>query len=164
MPKTDAGQRKVPLTPMVVNTLREWKLACPKGDLDLVFPSGSGKVEGHSNIVNRGMIPTMIAAGVTVVTGKNENGQPVLGAKYSGLHDQRHWFASWCINRRSEGGLELSPKQVQKRMGHSNIAVTLDTYSHLFPSDDEQDDLEIGLSLGRVFKRHAIQDTIMAPR
>jgi hypothetical protein len=36
-PKSDAGKRDVPLVPMVVNTLREWKLACPKGDLGLVF-------------------------------------------------------------------------------------------------------------------------------
>ncbi len=141
MPKTDAGQRKVPLTPMTVNTLREWKLACPKGELDLVFPSGAGKVEGHSNIVNRGLIPAMIAAGVTVTVGRDEEGTPILEAKYKGLHALRHWFASWCINRRAEGGLELSAKQVQERMGHSNIAVTLDTYSHLFPTQDERQTL-----------------------
>jgi|SRR5215217_535478 len=138
MPKTDAGQRKVPLTPLVVNALKEWQLACPKGDLDLVFPSGAGKVEGHSNIVNRGFLPTQIAAGVTLATGQStSDGNPILVAKYSGLHALRHWFASWCINRRSEGGLELTPKAVQERMGHSNIAVTLDTYSHLFPARDE---------------------------
>lgn len=140
-PKTDAGQRRVPLTPMTVNTLREWKLACPKGEMNLVFPTGVGKVEGHSNIVNRGLIPTMIAAGVTKVTGRDDEGKPIIEAKYSGLHALRHWFASWCINRKSEGGLELTPKQVQERMGHSNIAVTLDTYSHLFPSQDEQEAL-----------------------
>ncbi|MET3925974.1 tyrosine-type recombinase/integrase [Devosia sp. 2618] len=138
MPKTDAGQRKVPLTPMTVNVLKEWKLACPKGEMDLVFPTGAGKVEGHSNLVNRGLIPTMISAGVTTVTGRDEGGHPITVAKYSGLHALRHWFASWCINRRADGGLELTPKAVQERMGHSNIAVTLDTYSHLFPVQDEQ--------------------------
>lgn len=138
MPKTDAGQRKVPMTPMTVNVLREWKLACPKGELDLVFPTGAGKVEGHSNMVNRGLIPTMIAAGVTTTAGRDDEGKPIIVAKYSGLHALRHWFASWCINRRADGGLELTPKAVQERMGHSNIAVTLDTYSHLFPTQDEQ--------------------------
>jgi len=138
MPKTDAGQRKVPLTPMTVNTLREWKLACPKGQLDLVFPTGAGKVEGHSNMVNRGLIPTLIEANVTVRTAGDAEGQPIANAKYKGLHALRHWYASWCINRRAEGGLELTPKQVQERMGHSNISVTLDTYSHLFPAQDEQ--------------------------
>ena len=41
-PKSEAGERAVPLPPMVVNTLREWKLACPKGDLDLVFAKCAG--------------------------------------------------------------------------------------------------------------------------
>ena len=65
-PKSDAGERTVPLTPMVVNTLREWKLACPKSEAGLVFPSTGGLVEHHKNIVERGLIPTLIAAGVTV--------------------------------------------------------------------------------------------------
>ena len=39
-PKSEAGERTVPLTPMVLNTLREWKLQCPRGELDLVFPTG----------------------------------------------------------------------------------------------------------------------------
>jgi integrase len=30
-PKSEAGERTVPLPPTVVNTLREWKLRCPKG-------------------------------------------------------------------------------------------------------------------------------------
>jgi hypothetical protein len=37
-PKLEAGERTIPLLPMVANTLREWKLACPKGELDLAFP------------------------------------------------------------------------------------------------------------------------------
>ena len=31
-PKSEAGERTVPLPPLVVNVLREWKLACPKRD------------------------------------------------------------------------------------------------------------------------------------
>ena len=37
-PKSAAGARVVPIGPMVVNVLREWKLACPKGIDGLVFP------------------------------------------------------------------------------------------------------------------------------
>lgn len=55
----------------------------------------------------------------------------------TGLHALRHWFASWCINSKADGGLELSPKAVQTRMGHSSIQVTFDTYGHLFPAADE---------------------------
>lgn len=43
--KTRAAWRTVPLPPMIVNTLREWKLKCPKkdGKLWLCFPNGEGK-------------------------------------------------------------------------------------------------------------------------
>lgn len=55
LPKTDAGNRKIPLPPMVVNTLKEWKLACPKGDLGLAFPNTAGKIEDHQNMLRRGL-------------------------------------------------------------------------------------------------------------
>ena len=85
----------------------------------------------------------MIAAGVTVPSGKKDDeGNPILKAKYPGLHALRHWFASWCINRKVDGGLELTAKAVQERMGHSSITVTFDTYGHLFPMVDEKQALE----------------------
>ena len=43
-PKSEAGRRDIPMVPMLMNTLMEWKLACPNGDLDLVFPNGAGGV------------------------------------------------------------------------------------------------------------------------
>ena len=64
-PKSEAGERVVPLPTFIVNTLREWKLACPNGEQGLAFPNGSGKVESLANIINRGLIPAQIAAGVT---------------------------------------------------------------------------------------------------
>lgn len=130
-PKSDAGRRTVPMTPMVVNTLKAWKLACPKGEAGLVFPNTEGGVEFHQNMLQRGLWPAWIAAGVTV--GEGENIKP----KYPGFHALRHWFASWCINRRADGGLELPAKAVQERMGHGSIQVTFDTYGHMFPIADE---------------------------
>ncbi len=50
-------------------------------------------------------------------------------------------FASWCINRKVDGGLELPAKAVQERLGHSSITVTFDTYGHLFPIADEAEAL-----------------------
>jgi integrase len=144
MPKSDAGQRTIPIGPFVVNTLKEWKLACPKGDLDLVFPTGAGAVEGHPNIIRRGLIPPQMAAGITTPVldeaGKSkldDKGTPIVQAKYTGLHALRHFFASWCINRRQDGGRELPPKTVQHLMGHSSITMTMDTYGHLFPASDD---------------------------
>lgn len=121
--KSRAGQRAVPVPPVVVNTLREWKLKCPTGDL--VFPTATGNPQSHSNIVNRGLIPAMKAAGLP----------------YTGLHALRHFYASWLINPREAGGLGLDMKTVQARMGHSSIVVTADVYSHLFPRTDDGKEL-----------------------
>jgi integrase len=141
-PKSEAGERTVPLPPIVVNTLKEWKLACPKGELGLAFPNGLGKVESLANIINRGLIPTQIAAGVSVDTGrKGEDGKPVIQARYTGMHALRHFYASWCINRLADGGLGLPPKVVQDRLGHSSISMTMDTYGHLFPRGDDAEEL-----------------------
>ena len=61
--------------------------------------------------MQRGLQPAMIAAGLTKKVGK------VQKAKYTGLHALRHFYASWCINRCVDGGLELPLKVVQTRMG-----------------------------------------------
>ena len=94
-PKSEAGERTIPLPPMVVNALREWKLACPKGDLGLVFPNGRGRVENYSNIVKRGLLPIQIAAKVTDKHG---------AAKYTGLHSLRHFYARGASTAASMAG------------------------------------------------------------
>jgi integrase len=126
--KSQAGERVVPLGPLVLNALKEWRLACPKGESDLVFPNGAGKFEAQANIINRILIPIQIKAGVV-----DDKGQ----AKYTGTHAFRHFYASWLINRKTDGGLELPLKTVQARLGHSSITMTSDVYGHLFPSSDD---------------------------
>ena len=49
----------------------------------------------------------------------------------SGLHALRHLYASLLI-RHGE-----SVKTVQRRLGHSSAAITLDTYAHLWPDADD---------------------------
>jgi integrase len=139
-PKSEAGERAVPIPPATLQALREWKLKCPRGRLDLVFPNGEGNVENHANIVVRGLAPTLVDAGVTTQL-PDKDGKMVTAAKYTGLHSMRHFFASWCINRRGDGGLELPLKVVSERLGHSNIAITADLYSHLFPRGDDSAEL-----------------------
>jgi integrase len=126
-PKSAAGARTIPIEDMVVNSLREWRLACPKGEGDLVFPTSIGTVEYYQNLVRGVLWPSQEAAGVI-----DAKGEP----KY-GMHALRHFYASWCINRRKDGGLELPPKTVQARLGHASIVMTLDIYGHLFPSGDD---------------------------
>lgn len=41
--KSKAGYRSIPCPPIVINTLREWRLQCPKGDQGLAFPNKLGK-------------------------------------------------------------------------------------------------------------------------
>jgi integrase len=131
-PKSEAGERVVPLPPPVIATLREHRLACPKGPLDLVFPNGVGNVQPRVEIAQRGLQAAQIAAGVVTKDGK---------ARYPGLHALRHFYASWCINRRVDGGLELPGKVVQERLGHSSIMMTMDVYGHLFPRGDDSQEL-----------------------
>jgi integrase len=121
-PKSRAGERTIPVPPMVVNTLREWQLLCPKSEGDLVFPTRTGAVSDHKALI-RMLALVLKRAGLTDDTGK---------LKYTGLHALRHFYASWCINRKADGGLELPAKVVQERLGHASIVMTLDRYGHLF--------------------------------
>ena len=125
-PKSGAGHRSVPFGPFVANTLKQWKLASPGGEF--VFPNGAGNIESLGNIINRGLIPANLAADLTAKDGT---------AKYSGMHTLRHFYASWCINPRDQGGLGLTPKVVQEQLGHSSITMTMDRYGHLFPRGDD---------------------------
>jgi len=145
-PKSRAGERQVPLTPMVVNALKARHLA--SGGRGLVFGTRGGRPDYITNIVKCGWIPTQVAAGVTGQvldhSGRvslSDEGTPVLTAKYTGLHSARHFYASWCINPPEAGGLGLTAKAVQERLGHSTIAMTLDTYGHLFPRGDDGEKL-----------------------
>lgn len=44
------------------------------------------------------------------------------------FHDLRHSHATICLT------LNMHPKIVQERLGHSNVKITLDTYSHVLPN------------------------------
>ena len=129
-PKSDAGKREVPLAPVVVAALREWKLACPRLAADgakrlrFVFPDSDGNVDSHHNIHrSTGLGRVQFAAGITA---------DPRAPKY-GLHSLRHTAASLFIEQ------GFSPKRVQALMGHSSIGMTFDCYGHLWPSaEDDQ--------------------------
>src|SRR5258707_10252752 len=77
--KSKMAYRSLRLSSLVLNALREWKLACPKGDLDLVFPNGRGKVESYANLIDRGFGPIQVAAGVvTLAPVLDDAGKPVI--------------------------------------------------------------------------------------
>jgi integrase len=121
MPKSEAGQRKLPLSPSVVNALRDWKLRCPKSEAGLVFPTTVGTPMLHSNICNLWFYPLQRKLGIVDDTGRH---------KY-GLHALRHFYASWLIDQ------NFAPKKIQTWLGHASITMTFDTYGHLMPSDED---------------------------
>jgi integrase len=114
-PKSDAAKRDIPLAPEVVAALKEWKLGCPIGKLDLVFPNRRGTVENLSSI-HYALKPIQKAAGIK---------------RPFGLHAFRHAAASLFIE------LGFSAKRVQAMMGHSSIQMTFNTYGHIFPSPED---------------------------
>jgi integrase len=120
-PKSATSAREVPLAPMVVNTLKEWRLACPKGEAGLVFPDDDGKVERLHNISRNALGKAQRDAGMC---------ESWKTPKY-GLHSLRHAAASLFIEQ------GFTAKKVQTLMGHSTIQMTFDVYGHLFPSQDD---------------------------
>jgi integrase len=48
------------------------------------------------------------------------------------FHDLRHTCATLLPSR------NVNPKIVSEMLGHANIAITLDTYSHVLPDMQEQ--------------------------
>jgi integrase len=125
-PKSNSSRRTIPIGPDLAHALKRWKLACPKGEADLVFPNKDGVVWHYDNCM-RAVNPVMVRAGVV-----DRDGEP----KYA-LHAFRHFFASWCINPKDRGGRELPAKVVQTWLGHSSIKMTLDIYGTLFPSSSD---------------------------
>src|SRR5262249_42101301 len=136
------GERTIPFGKIVANTLKEHRLRSSySSDADLVFCSRRGTVLGHPKMVEYSLHKAQVLSGMV-----DEKGEP----KYTGMHSLRHFYASWCINRVKDGGIGLPPKNVQERLGHSTINMTLDTYGHLFKADDteELDAAEVALVSG----------------
>lgn len=48
------------------------------------------------------------------------------------FHDLRHTCATLLLSR------NVNPKIVSEMLGHANIAITLDTYSHVLPDMQEK--------------------------
>jgi integrase len=129
-PKTKKSSgRKIPLTPRTTQALLEWQVKTGGRGESLVFPSTlNTQHPRHLSVIRKGLEAACVAARVVKSDGK---------AKYPGMHCLRHFFASWCINPKERGGLGLTPKEAQDRLGHSNIALTYDRYGHLFPTSND---------------------------
>jgi len=122
-PKTAKGRRTVTLPPSALLVLYEHKekqkleramLGIPLKADDLVFSHLDGKP----------IRPNTITRAWTILAAR-------AGLKVIRLHDARHTHASLMLKQ------GVHPKIVQERLGHSSIAITLDTYSHVSPGLQE---------------------------
>lgn len=122
-PKTAKGRRTIALSPSTILVLREHKekqkLMCQMLDRslnesDLVFAQADGKPT-LPDTVSRAWIRLVERTGLKGVR----------------LHDARHTHASLMLKQ------GIHPKIVQERLGHANVQITLDTYSHVAPGLQE---------------------------
>jgi len=108
-PKSKASKRRVDLVPELVAELKKWKIACPPGELELVFPTSIGTPQSASNILKRQFFPALRRAKLPKIR----------------FHDLRHTFASLLIDQGEH------PKYIQTQLGHSSITITMDVYGYL---------------------------------
>ena len=122
-PKNGKG-RSIQLTPQAVQALERHREAqadhrAKLGEIwkenGLVFPSTMGTPMNPDNLVSRSFKPLLRRAGLPMIR----------------FHDLRHTFGYLMI----EAGEH--PKIVQEILGHSQISLTLDTYSHILPGIQE---------------------------
>ena len=114
-PKTEKGNRQVPINSMVKPIIdRVLKNYVPTKD-GMLFHSSAGK-----------LIPTTLvnAEFKRILKVYNIKDESVRGDLT--LHSLRHTYATRCI----ESG--MPPKVLQNLLGHTDIKVTLDTYSDVF--------------------------------
>ena len=118
-PKSAKSRRTISLSSFAIVALHEHRnkqeaICAPLGitlkDDDLVFSTLEGNPL-RPNTITRAWHTIAQNAGVKIIR----------------LHDARHSHASLMLKA------GIHPKIVQERLGHSTIAMTLDTYSHVTP-------------------------------
>ncbi len=97
----------------------------------LVFTAPQGGALRHNLFYRRHYKPAVAAVGLPATLR---------------FHDLRHTYAAFCIASTAD------PYAVMKRMGHSSITVTYNTYGHLFPERDQ----EITRGLEDLFRRAGV--------
>ena len=124
-PKTAGSRRSVKLTSKAIETLKHHPERQPR-EIDRVgslwsengpmFSSGTGEPLNRHNLIRRSFKPLLKRAGLPQIR----------------FHDLRHTCATLLLTR------NVDPKIVSEMLGHSSIAITLDTYSHVLPNMRDQ--------------------------
>ena len=122
-PKTKHSRRRVSMTPKLALYLREykadresifWQLGQPLTLDSLVFGSLEGKP----------LDPGVLSHNFAKIAKR-------AGLKGVRFHDLRHTFASLMLLRGAK------PKVISESLGHSSVAFTMDTYSHIIEGMQE---------------------------
>ncbi|MEW5934348.1 MAG: tyrosine-type recombinase/integrase [Bacillota bacterium] len=133
-PKTAAGRRCVAIPGFLVETLREWR----RRQLEARLAAGPAW-QDHGLVCTR-------ADGCPLdpewLTRAFRNAIRKLGLPPVHFHDLRHTHATFLLK------LGAHPRVVQERLGHSEVGVTLGTYSHVLPDMQE----EAARRLDRLFR------------
>jgi integrase len=112
--KSKTGRRTVDLPFESINVLREHRerMLAEGLNSEWVFVSSEGTPIRKSNLINKSLKPLLAKAGLP----------------HFPFHALRHTHATLLFS------LKTHPKLVQQRLGHSQVQLTLDTYTHAVPS------------------------------
>ena len=116
--KTEKGRRRIKLPAIALQALREHRkqMFAEGNAASFVFCDTTGGPLRHNNLTRRSFKPLLKKAGLPDIR----------------FHDLRHTAATLML------GAKVQPKVVQEILGHSQIAVTLDTYSHVLPTIQDE--------------------------
>ncbi len=123
-PKTARGRRSIALRPGVVAALRQWR----KTQLQERLLAGNRWEDSGYVFASRVGTPTEPRHLKDDFDAKIET----LGLPKIRVHDLRHSAATLALSQ------NVHPKVVQEMLGHSTITLTLDTYSHVLPTMQEE--------------------------
>lgn len=113
--KNRSAYRSIPVGAVVVDALAAHLAAYPASGTAFMFRTPDGDPVDR-DVMGRLWRTSRQAAGLPAAT----------------MHDLRHFYASALIRA------GLSVKVVSERLGHSNAAMTLNVYSHLWPDDEDR--------------------------
>jgi integrase len=123
-PKTPSSRRCIHLTTIALEALKRHvfqqeqakrKAGTRWGNHQWVFCNGEGNLLDGANLLRRSFRPLLSQAGLPAIR----------------FHDLRHTTASLLL------ALGTHPKIVQELLGHSQVSMTLDIYSHVLPTLQE---------------------------
>lgn len=123
-PKSMAGYRKIPIDRNTVLMLRLYKARQHQCFIEHGY---GGKMAEH--VFSNGLHAYPSREGLQKTLTKHLK---LAGLPYLTLHAFRHTHASLLLNA------GISYKELQQRLGHSTLAMTMDTYSHLFDDTEKE--------------------------